>query len=331
MSDLLEDRYLPEGDPAVGGLVPARDELLEGEVDLAVLPPIADPLERARRMREFRQALRHTGSGVAHVEDTGTHQDTPFLVLPANTRPGERSGLSAGAAARAGLEILDGLDALRAAGLSWFSVLPEHLRSDESGRFQVVPVPGSAEPAGDSEVVTAAGTLLARLLPDGAGPGLAEIAARATGAAQPPVHSVSELRALLGGHMTEVSDPAPAAKAPAVVATEPKAAAKSAAPARQRHPVTHSVPEPGEVRVPVINSAAGESVTDPAYAPTFVSLSSLMPSESEYVPLSALMRDSREPLDEPLPARSGSRGRGLFHRRHRGPGTGGAEPAHSTE
>lgn len=317
MSDLLEDRYRLLEDPdGHGGLVRAHDILLEQDVDLVMLDPVAEPLERARMMRRLRRTLRSGTAHVADVQDTGATGEQPFLVLSAESSPEVRWGTTFAppVAARIVLDVLAAVTSLRAAGLSWFSLRQEDLRVDDLGRAQVIPLPGAAEASEDEpEVLASLGLLLSDLLPEPPEP-LRLIAARATGLSSPPLNAAQELADLLAPY---AAPQVPTATAPADTVPPTPAAPAPAAKVSEQRPLR---PVPPLAVAPAAASGtapADPPVVEPRFAPKTISLSSLLahtPSSGDYVPLSSLLHDQDDP-DYLPPARSGSKSRGIFHRR----------------
>lgn len=330
MSDLVHDRYRLTATPGPHvGLVRAHDELLEQDVDLVLLEPV-EPVERLRMLRTLRLSLRATDTHVAQVQDTGTAGERPFLVLSGDTSPEARwtGAFTSATAARLVLDVLDGVESLRAVGLRWFSLRRQDLRVDEEGRAQVVPLPVAAGGVEEQEMLVSLGLLLGDLVPEPTEP-LRTLAARATGLAAPPLRDVAEFRGLLQAHaaprvapgsasqpasaVEAVAEPLPTTAAtpvpaPAAPAT-PEATPQPVAVERARQPVVLT-PEPLAVAPTV------RSVDEPPMVPIVVPLSSLLAQQApddDYVPLSSLMHD--EDTDE-IPPRS-PRGRGLFHRRSR--------------
>lgn len=165
MSDLLDGRYVVQGELVERCVVPAHDTLLDQPVDIVLLPPVPEPIERSAALRRFRRELRNGHDALAAVDDTGVWADHPFLVLPAGSRAGELDGsLPASRIAPTVLEALDGVQTVRDVGLGLLSLEAERLRKGARSQAQVIAVPLPVMPTDGSSTVPAAQRLLRELL-----------------------------------------------------------------------------------------------------------------------------------------------------------------------
>ena len=133
------------GSGGMGVVFRARDERLQREVALKVLPEgaLADPANRRRFLNEAVAASRVSHPGIGVVHEFATHGTTDFLVM--ELVPGEplEDRLARGLMPEAevvglGLQIADALSALHALGLVHLDLKPANVIVTPEGRAKLV-------------------------------------------------------------------------------------------------------------------------------------------------------------------------------------------------
>jgi serine/threonine protein kinase/tetratricopeptide (TPR) repeat protein len=133
------------GEGGMGVVYKARDPRLQRLVALKVLPPerSADPVRRARFLREARAAAALSHPHIVTVHDIASAGETDFIVmelvsgLPLSRSIPER-GLPVGEAVRVAIQVADALAAAHAAGVVHRDLKPANVVIAADGRARVL-------------------------------------------------------------------------------------------------------------------------------------------------------------------------------------------------
>jgi serine/threonine protein kinase/tetratricopeptide (TPR) repeat protein len=159
------------GEGGMGVVYKARDPRLQRMVALKVLPAdrSADPVRRARFLREARAAAALSHPHIVTVHDIATDGGTDFIVMElVSGQPLSRSipegGLPVGGALRVAVQVADALAAAHARGVVHRDLKPANVVIDADGRARVLDFGlaslASEEDGGDAERLTRDGAVV---------------------------------------------------------------------------------------------------------------------------------------------------------------------------
>lgn len=138
---LLHGRYLlanDAGDASRAG----HDRLLDRDVEVVLLDPVADAAERAAFIRALRRGSTDAPPAVCPVLDVGSEGTRPYLVVPRTTQRLDellQHPVAGAVQAQVARDVVTGVLALADRQLRPQSLRAADLRLDETGRVQILP------------------------------------------------------------------------------------------------------------------------------------------------------------------------------------------------